>query len=123
MDSFEQDNLVPFGAPNVPNPLQFSAGWPEVDCWPIRACLPSVPVVPLSKLGHLGTWVAETAKGKAVSPDPILLNLLVIASGVVGAKRRVRVHENWTEPCILWGAHVAPPLKARAAPANRSKPR
>jgi len=88
--------------------------WPDPDWSVVETYLPAVPVVSLAGLGRLGTWVNETAKGKAVAPDPVLLNLLVIASGVVGAKRRVRVHNNWTEPCILWGAHVAPPSEGKS---------
>ncbi len=88
--------------------------WPDPDWTLLDQPLPSVPVVSLAGLGRLGAWVDQTAKGKAVAPDPVLLNLLVIASGVVGAKRRVRVHRNWTEPCILWGAHVAPPSEGKS---------
>ena len=88
--------------------------WPEPDWSVLEKGMPPVPVVSLGGLGRLGAWVDETAKGKAVAPDPILLNLLVSASGVVGAKRRVRVHQTWAEPCVLWGAHVAPPSEGKS---------
>ena len=67
------------------------------------------PTFPTDVFGPAKEWVETTAECKCASPDFVALGLLVVASGMIGSKRRVPPWAGWEEPSVLWGALVGEP--------------
>ena len=71
---------------------------------PLRWQPPPVEILP--KL--LADFVHAAAKSRVVDPAMVVMPLLVALAGAIGGTRRVLIKPDWGEPCIIWGALVAP---------------
>ncbi|MBS0237757.1 MAG: DUF3987 domain-containing protein [Proteobacteria bacterium] len=67
------------------------------------------PTFPTDVFGNAEEWVKDTAASKSAPVDYVALALLVVASGTIGAKRRVSPWSDWEEPSVLWGGLVGEP--------------
>ncbi|HRN87910.1 MAG TPA: DUF3987 domain-containing protein [Hyphomicrobium sp.] len=76
----------------------------------------AIPTFPIDVFGPAEEWVKATAESKSASPDFVALGLLVVASGMIGAKRRVSPWDGWEEPSVLWGALVGEPSCHKSPP-------
>jgi len=71
-----------------------------------RGELPEFPVVVLPPPWR--GWLERAAHGAGVRPEHVAMPLIGVASGLIGAARRVRVAKTWSEPTTLWTCVVAP---------------
>ena len=76
----------------------------------------AVPTFPTDVLGIAKEWVEITAESKNAPVDYVALALLVVASGAIGAKRKVSPWPGWQEPSLLWGALVGEPSCRKSSP-------
>jgi hypothetical protein len=69
-----------------------------------RGDLPSFPLDCLN--ARWQAWALQTAHGSGTTPAHVVVPLLGIASGLIGAARRVQVARPWIEPIAMWTALV-----------------
>ena len=81
--------------------------WPEPD-WSLlddrRGTLPDFPVRVLSP--DIREFLNRSAHGAGVTVDHVIVPLLSIASGQIGAARRIAPSPSWSEPCAISTAIV-----------------
>src|SRR3954471_12246891 len=84
-----------------------AGNWSDPD-WSMRddrrGELPDFPLEVLTP--HWREWVVLASNGAGVMPEHVMVPLLSIASGMIGASRRVRASRSWSEPLSLWTAIV-----------------
>jgi hypothetical protein len=83
--------------------------WKAPDMSIIRRNRVKAPPFPLDVLGSAASWVEIVAASRSAPVDYVALDLLVVAAGVIGAKRRASPWPGWEEPSILWGVSVGEP--------------
>lgn len=76
----------------------------------------AIPTFPTDVFGPAREWVEATAESKSAPLDYVALGLLVVAAGMIGAKRRASPWEGWSEPSIIWGALVGEPSAHKSPP-------
>jgi hypothetical protein len=92
--------------------------WPAPDMTVLRRSRVAPPPFPLDVLSDAGQWVETAAASKSAPVDYVALDLLVVAAGVIGAKRRVSPWPGWDEPSILWGVSVGEPSSNKSPAAD-----
>jgi hypothetical protein len=65
-----------------------------------RGDLPPFPVDALPPAWQ--PWLERAARGAGVMPDHVILPLLAVVAGLIGAARRVQASRPWSEPICLW---------------------
>lgn len=70
-----------------------------------RGVLPIFPFEVLKSSG-LKEWAEQAARGSGTVVDHVMVPLLGIAGGLIGASRRVQASKTWTMPMTLWTAVV-----------------
>jgi hypothetical protein len=65
-----------------------------------RGDLPPFPVDTLPPAWR--PWLERAARGAGVMPDHVVMPLLAVAAGLIGAARRVRASRPWSQPICLW---------------------
>lgn len=81
----------------------------------LRQSVLEAPDFPVDLLGPF--WAERIrfwAKAKSAPVDYPATALLVGAAALIGNSRRVAVHPEWVEPCILWGAVVGTPSSKKS---------
>jgi 5S rRNA maturation endonuclease (ribonuclease M5) len=88
--------------------------WPKPDL-SILYRNPEPPAFPIEIFeGPMGTWLSQTAEGRAAPVDYVAGTLLSTVAALIGNSRIVSPWETWKEPCILWIALVGSPSSGKS---------
>jgi len=81
---------------------------------------PSWKPFPLEALPEpLASFIPSVAKSVQVDPAMVALPALCAVAAAIGASRSIALRPDWKEPCILWGALVAPSGEGKTPAAGK----
>ena len=67
----------------------------------------------------LASYIPSVAKSVQVDPAMVALPALCTVAAAIGASRSVALRSDWHEPCIIWGALVAPSGEGKTPAASK----
>ena len=67
----------------------------------------------------LASYIPSVARSVQVDPAMVALPALCAAAAAIGASRSIALRSDWKEPCILWGALVAPSGEGKTPAASK----
>jgi len=81
--------------------------WPDPDWSILEDRRGELPQFPSEKMpAGVQRWLTDAAHGAGVTPAHVAVPLLAVTAGVVGAARRIRASNSWSEPLTLWAAVI-----------------
>ncbi len=100
----------------APDPVPFTADWPDPDPRLLRSVLPPAPTLPLHDvLGpRLAHWVADAAQSKGAPADYVFGAMLSVAGAAIGNSRWAAIWQGWAEPPVIWVACIGLPSAGKS---------